>query len=164
MLNHIWLSGCFDNHCQFIFKSITLEAGREATKLPVLVFIHGESYDWNAGNPYDGSILASLGNVVVVTVNYRLGILGPDSELHIFNHTVDLSICYDKRKVALNFSKRERHVGLPNLKKLCLKPSKSCVHGKANFLGRKVLPLTQGGGKRYTNHPDIPLRSHSILN
>lgn len=45
-------------------------------KHPVLVFIHGESYDWNAGNPYDGSILASLGNVVVVTINYRLGILG----------------------------------------------------------------------------------------
>ncbi|XP_054708197.1 neuroligin-2-like [Uloborus diversus] len=45
-------------------------------KLPVIVFIHGESYDWNAGNPYDGSILASLGNVVVVTINYRLGILG----------------------------------------------------------------------------------------
>lgn len=45
-------------------------------KLPVLVFIHGESYEWNAGNPYDGSILSSLGNVIVVTMNYRLGILG----------------------------------------------------------------------------------------
>ncbi|GFS94952.1 neuroligin-2 [Nephila pilipes] len=50
--------------------------GRDPMKLPVLVFIHGESYDWNAGNPYDGSILSSLGNVVVVTINYRLGILG----------------------------------------------------------------------------------------
>ncbi|XP_054721244.1 neuroligin-4, X-linked-like [Uloborus diversus] len=41
-----------------------------------MVFIHGESYEWNAGNPYDGRVLASYGNVVVVTINYRLGVLG----------------------------------------------------------------------------------------
>ncbi|EEC00519.1 conserved hypothetical protein [Ixodes scapularis] len=40
------------------------------------MFIHGESYEWNSGNPYDGTVLASLGNVVVVTINFRLGILG----------------------------------------------------------------------------------------
>ena len=44
--------------------------------LPVLVFIHGESYEWNSGNPYDGSVLASYANLVVVTLNYRLGVLG----------------------------------------------------------------------------------------
>ena len=27
------------------------------------VFIHGESYEWNSGNPYDGSVLASYGQV-----------------------------------------------------------------------------------------------------
>ena len=41
-----------------------------------MVFIHGESYEWNSGNPYDGSVLAAYGNVVFVTVNFRLGILG----------------------------------------------------------------------------------------
>lgn len=41
-----------------------------------MVFIHGESYEWNAGNPYDGRILSSFGNIVVVTLNFRLGILG----------------------------------------------------------------------------------------
>lgn len=46
------------------------------TKLPVVVYIHGESYEWNSGNAYDGTILASYGQVIVVTVNYRLGILG----------------------------------------------------------------------------------------
>nr|XP_015919710.1 neuroligin-4, X-linked [Parasteatoda tepidariorum] len=50
--------------------------GRDSVKVPVLVFIHGESYEWNAGNPYDGSVLASYGKVVVVTVNFRLGVLG----------------------------------------------------------------------------------------
>lgn len=42
----------------------------------MIVFIHGESYEWNSGNVYDGSVLASYGGVVVVTVNYRLGVLG----------------------------------------------------------------------------------------
>lgn len=41
-----------------------------------MVFIHGESYEWNSGNPYNGSVLAAYGNVVFVTVNFRLGILG----------------------------------------------------------------------------------------
>lgn len=42
----------------------------------ILVYVHGESYEWNAGNVYDGSVLASHGHVIVVTVNYRLGLLG----------------------------------------------------------------------------------------
>ncbi|XP_052830587.1 neuroligin-4, X-linked [Octopus bimaculoides] len=44
--------------------------------MPVMVFIHGESYDSGSGNVYDGSVLASFGEVIVVTVNYRLGVLG----------------------------------------------------------------------------------------
>lgn len=43
---------------------------------PVIVYIHGESFEWNAGNAYDGSVLSSYGEVIVVTVNYRLGVLG----------------------------------------------------------------------------------------
>ncbi|XP_057662590.1 neuroligin-4, X-linked-like isoform X1 [Diorhabda carinulata] len=42
----------------------------------VLVFIHGESFEWGAGHPYDGSVLASYGHVIVVTLNFRLGVLG----------------------------------------------------------------------------------------
>lgn len=45
-------------------------------KYPVMVFVHGESYEWNSGNPYDGSVLASYGQILVVTINYRLGVLG----------------------------------------------------------------------------------------
>ncbi|RZF39081.1 hypothetical protein LSTR_LSTR006618 [Laodelphax striatellus] len=45
-------------------------------KYPVIVFIHGESFEWNSGNPYDGSVLASFGEVIVITLNFRLGILG----------------------------------------------------------------------------------------
>ncbi|RWS08092.1 neuroligin-4: X-linked-like protein, partial [Dinothrombium tinctorium] len=39
-----------------------------------MVFVHGESYFWGTGNAYDGTILASYGDVVVVTLNYRLGV------------------------------------------------------------------------------------------
>ncbi|XP_015588030.1 neuroligin-4, X-linked [Cephus cinctus] len=51
----------------------TSESGR---KHPVLLFVHGESYDYGSGNPYDGSVLASYTDQVVVTMNYRLGVLG----------------------------------------------------------------------------------------
>jgi len=41
------------------------------------VFVHGESsFDTGTGNSYDGSVMASYGRMVVVTVNYRLGVLG----------------------------------------------------------------------------------------
>ncbi|XP_066586116.1 neuroligin-4, X-linked-like [Prorops nasuta] len=49
------------------------ESGR---RHPVLLYIHGESYDWGSGNPYDGSVLASYTEQVIVTMNYRLGVLG----------------------------------------------------------------------------------------
>lgn len=50
---------------------------------PVMIFIHGESYEWNSGNAYDGSVLSSYGQVIVVTVNYRLGILGKLSSINV---------------------------------------------------------------------------------
>ncbi|KAF4795623.1 Neuroligin-4, X-linked [Turdus rufiventris] len=45
------------------------------SKKPVMVYIHGGSYMEGTGNMIDGSILASYGNVIVVTINYRLGVL-----------------------------------------------------------------------------------------
>ncbi|XP_061171369.1 neuroligin-2-like isoform X2 [Saccostrea echinata] len=47
-----------------------------SSPFPVMVFIHGESYDIGTGNAYEGSVLASYGKVIVITVNYRLGVLG----------------------------------------------------------------------------------------
>ncbi|XP_034184575.2 uncharacterized protein LOC117606333 [Osmia lignaria lignaria] len=52
------------------------EGQKTLRKYPVMVFIHGESFEWNSGNPYDGTILVAYGNVVFVTINFRLGILG----------------------------------------------------------------------------------------
>ena len=46
------------------------------SKYAVVVFIHGASFNWDSGNSYDPSIWSSLGKVIAVTLNYRLGILG----------------------------------------------------------------------------------------
>ncbi|BDI22535.1 carboxylesterase/lipase family protein [Herbiconiux sp. L3-i23] len=45
---------------------------------PVMVWIHGGAYTYGAASQpvYDGAALASIGDVVIVTVNYRLGALG----------------------------------------------------------------------------------------
>jgi len=60
---------------------------------PVLVWIHGGAFVIGSGSQtiYDGSHLARRGDVVVVTVNYRLGALG-------FLHTAEL--CPDLGGVA----------------------------------------------------------------
>jgi len=53
-------------------------AAGEGGRRPVLVWIHGGGFVFGSGSqaPYDGARLSSLGDVVVVTLNYRLGALG----------------------------------------------------------------------------------------
>ncbi|XP_078117820.1 neuroligin-4, X-linked-like isoform X1 [Sander vitreus] len=48
----------------------------EGGQRPVMVYVHGGSYTEGTGNMMDGSVLASYGNVIVITLNYRLGVLG----------------------------------------------------------------------------------------
>lgn len=64
-----------DEDCLFLnVFTPACDAGRR----PVLVWIHGGAYVTGGGAMpwYDGSRLASRGDVVVVTINYRLGTLG----------------------------------------------------------------------------------------
>ena len=60
-------------------------AVRPDESLPVFVWIHGGGYYTQTGNNYDGSGLAGLGRMIVVTINFRLGLLGflnvPGTEL-----------------------------------------------------------------------------------
>ncbi|TNN23653.1 Neuroligin-3 [Liparis tanakae] len=44
-----------------------------------MVYVHGGSYMEGSGNLLDGGVLASYGNVIVVTLNYRVGVLGKSS-------------------------------------------------------------------------------------
>lgn len=53
---------------------------------PVMLFIHGGSYMDGTGNIMDGSVLASYGNVIVITLNYRIGVLGM-SHTHILKRS-----------------------------------------------------------------------------
>ncbi|MGA9275728.1 carboxylesterase/lipase family protein [Ilumatobacter sp.] len=52
--------------------------GRDDDRRPVLVFIHGGAFMTGSGSMpwFDGAALATRGDVVVVTINYRLGALG----------------------------------------------------------------------------------------
>lgn len=42
----------------------------------VMIWIHGGGFLIGSSNEYHGAYLAAVGNVIVVTINYRLGILG----------------------------------------------------------------------------------------
>jgi para-nitrobenzyl esterase len=47
-----------------------------SSKLPVMVWIHGGGLTTGSGQEYDGTGLINSGNVVYVSFNYRLGLLG----------------------------------------------------------------------------------------
>ncbi|XP_054026275.1 fatty acyl-CoA hydrolase precursor, medium chain-like [Dryobates pubescens] len=56
-----------------VYTPVSTEAPE---KLPVLVWIHGGALAVGAASSYDGSALAAFDSVVVVTIQYRLGIAG----------------------------------------------------------------------------------------
>ncbi|KAG7241893.1 hypothetical protein INR49_024863 [Caranx melampygus] len=56
---------------------------RDTGAKPVMVYIHGGSYMEGTGNMIDGSVLASYGNVIVITLNYRVGVLGKHLSLFL---------------------------------------------------------------------------------
>src|SRR5262245_2547741 len=67
--------GACDEDCLFLnVTTPALGGGRR----PVLVWIHGGGFVIGSGSQplYDGAALAARGDVVVVTINYRLGPLG----------------------------------------------------------------------------------------
>lgn len=65
--------GATDEDC--LFLNIVTPAV-EGAQRPVLFWIHGGGFVNGSANEYDGSMLAAHGDVVVVTINYRLGLFG----------------------------------------------------------------------------------------
>ena len=55
---------------------LNVYAPESAVQAPVMVWVHGGSFDTGTGNIYDGAVLAREYGVIVVTLNYRLGVLG----------------------------------------------------------------------------------------
>lgn len=46
------------------------------SRLPVMVWIHGGSFEYGAGSDYDPDVLTQKHQVITVTLNYRLGAFG----------------------------------------------------------------------------------------
>ena len=61
-----------------LFLNIWTPALNDAGKRPVMVWFHGGGFATGSGSSraYDGARLASRGDVVVITVNHRLNVLG----------------------------------------------------------------------------------------
>jgi len=72
-----------DENCLFLNvytpglkKNENKHGGHKHAGLPVMVWIHGGDLVRGGGGFYDPTPLVEKGNVIVVTINYRLGILG----------------------------------------------------------------------------------------
>lgn len=60
-----------------LFLNVTTPATMQrGEKLPVMVWWHGGGFTTGSGSVYDAARLATRGHVMVVTVNYRLGVFG----------------------------------------------------------------------------------------
>ncbi|XP_077648951.1 cocaine esterase-like [Urocitellus parryii] len=60
-----------------LYLSIYVPAhAREGSNLPVMVWIHGGGLVMGSASMFDGSLLAAIENVLVVSIQYRLGVLG----------------------------------------------------------------------------------------
>ena len=59
-----------------LYLGIATPATSASDRLPVMVWIHGGGLVLCIASMYDGSALAAFENVVVVVIQYRLGLLG----------------------------------------------------------------------------------------
>jgi para-nitrobenzyl esterase len=59
-----------------LYLNVYAPAGATKKNLPVMVWIHGGAYVLGTGQTYDPASLVTRGNAIVVTINYRLGLLG----------------------------------------------------------------------------------------
>ena len=60
-----------------LYLNVFRPAGeRRGAKLPVLFWIHGGGFQNGSGDQHDGALLARTNHIVVVSINYRLGVFG----------------------------------------------------------------------------------------
>ncbi|XP_021326380.1 uncharacterized protein ces2b [Danio rerio] len=62
--------------CLYLNIYTPVKPGQGDKKLPVMVWIHGGGLSLGSASMYDGSVLAAYQDVVVVLIQYRLGLLG----------------------------------------------------------------------------------------
>ena len=64
----------YDEDC--LYLNVATPADTTDERLPVIVVIHGGSFTYSDGASHDAQRMASEGNAIVVTPNYRLGAFG----------------------------------------------------------------------------------------
>ncbi|MGB6436955.1 MAG: carboxylesterase family protein, partial [Bradyrhizobium sp.] len=65
-----------DNEDCLFLNVYTPSSVNPRSRLPVFVWIHGGALVSGAGSDYDPSVMVADNNIIVVTINYRLGSLG----------------------------------------------------------------------------------------
>jgi carboxylesterase type B len=82
------MSSNFTQSEDCLYLNIYVPVGASAlNQKSVMVWIHGGGYIFGDGTRYDGSFLSGIGDVIVVTLNYRLnafGFLISGSTLHYY--------------------------------------------------------------------------------
>lgn len=131
-----------DEDCLNLNVFVSKKAAQRGRPLPVLVWIHGGSLFVGAGRDYDATKLATDGEAVVVTINYRLGVLGwfanpsIDREGHSFGNYGMLD-----QQLALDWVQR-------NISEFGGDPGNVTISGEssggASVLGHVVSPLSAG--------------------
>nr|XP_048287111.1 pyrethroid hydrolase Ces2e-like isoform X2 [Myodes glareolus] len=75
MIKHFMPPISMSEDCLYL-NIYTPAHAREGSNLPVMVWIHGGALVVGMASMYDGSTLAAIEDVVVVAIQYRLGVLG----------------------------------------------------------------------------------------
>ncbi len=69
------LSDMYDEDCLTLNIFIPKKSNSDSLKA-IMVFCHGGSNQVGSASLFDGSAVAAIGDVIVITINYRLNILG----------------------------------------------------------------------------------------
>ncbi len=81
------LSDVYDEDC--LTLNIFIPKTKSLTPKAIMVFCHGGSNQVGSGSLFDGSAIAAIGDVIVITINYRLNIFGfltPDPKIMSGNY------------------------------------------------------------------------------
>ncbi|CAF3896423.1 unnamed protein product, partial [Rotaria sp. Silwood1] len=65
-----------NEQCLYLNVYIPINHNNNVRKKPIFMWIHGGSSQVGTGNMFDGTILAALGDIIVVTFNFRLNLFG----------------------------------------------------------------------------------------
>ncbi|HEY4460831.1 MAG TPA: carboxylesterase family protein [Pseudonocardiaceae bacterium] len=84
-----------------LYLNVTTPTHARGGPLPVMVWIHGGGFTNGSGASYNADQLADQGNVMVVTVNYRLGVFGYFSHPRLGSDSGDYGL--EDQVAALNW-------------------------------------------------------------